>query len=564
MLSETHTYMTTRRINENQERISKSAWRTIIIVSSTLFVTMLGETMLIPAIPDIMKEFSVEYNQSAWIFSSFLIVGAVMIPVAGKLSDTYNKTKVLLALFTIYIIGTVAGALSNNFYLLIAARMMQGFSIASIPVAFSVIRDILPVKKLAIGIGILTAAYNGGSVIGILVGASIIENLGWHSTFFSLIPISILLTILIKRLVNVDPLRGVETVEGRESVQPTKEGQQERQEKGNKISRIKQQKIKSQSILKSDSHNIRGDHDNINSKANKKKYYASKAIIDIKGTITIAITITSFLIALTQLQTGSGSSISTTDPMSPLQVIIFSVVSLVSLAFFIRTERRSKAPLIDLNLIKDKFFFPSMVVVTIIGIVMFMIYPTIVQLVRSPQPLGFGGDAVASGNVQLPFMIAFMILGPTGGIIISKLGSIKPLLIGSITIVAGFSLILVFHFTASMVMLNLAILGAGISITNTSALNVINTSTPKRFSGIAFAVALLPQFTGMAIGPVVAGVFMHTLNSMRKLKEMRLRTKLISWKTRRKMKMWKKKTNESCCFYIPLEVSFVNHLLKSR
>jgi MFS family permease len=107
-------------------------------------------------------------------------------------------------------------------------------------------------------------------------------------------------------------------------------------------------------------------------------------------------------------------------------------------------------------------------------------------------------------------MIAFMILGPTGGIIISKLGSIKPLLIGSITIVAGFSLILVFHFTASMVMLNLAILGAGISITNASALNIINTSTPKRFSGIAFAVALLPQFTGMAIGPVIAGVYMQT------------------------------------------------------
>jgi hypothetical protein len=67
-------------------------------------------------------------------------------------------------------------------------------------------------------------------------------------------------------------------------------------------------------------------------------------------------------------------------------------------------------------------------------------------------------------------MIAFMILGPTGCIIISKLGNIKPLLIGSITIVAAFSLISVFHFTASMVMLNLAILGAGISITNASAL----------------------------------------------------------------------------------------------
>src|SRR5437870_3700572 len=229
-----------------------------------------------------------------------------MIPVAGKLSDMYNKKKVLLALFTIYIIGVVAGGFSNNFYFLIAARMMQGFSIASIPVAFSIIREILPVKKLAIGIGIFTAAYNGGSVIGIVVGANIIETLGWHSTFFLLIPISILLAVLIKMFVNVKALMEVETAEGRESRQP-KEGQEKKE-------------------------------------------------IDIKGTISIAITITSFLIALTQLQSGSNSNSNTTDPMSLLQVIIFSVVSLVSLAFFIRTERRSESPLVDLNLIKDKFF----------------------------------------------------------------------------------------------------------------------------------------------------------------------------------------------------------------
>jgi MFS family permease len=344
---------------------------------------MLGETMLIPAIPDIMREFGVGFNQSAWIFSSFLIVGAVMIPVAGKLSDVYSKKKVLLALFSIYIIGTVAGGFSNNFYFLIVARMMQGLSIASIPVAFSIIRDILPVKKLAIGIGIFTSAYNVGSIIGILVGASIIENLGWHSTFFSVIPISILLTMLIKRFVNVNALKGVETAEGRESEQSKVEQQQENQggqEKGNKISIMKQQKIKLRSILRSDSHNISGDYDNISSKANKKKYYDGSTIIDIKGTIFITITITSFLIALTQLQTSSGSSNNTTDPMNLLQVIVFSVISLVSLTLFIRTERRSKAPLIDLNLIKDTFFLPSMVIVTIVGIAMFMIYPTIVYI----------------------------------------------------------------------------------------------------------------------------------------------------------------------------------------
>ena len=174
----------------------------------------------------------------------------------------------MLTLFIIYIIGIVAAGLSNNIYSLIAARMLQGFSIASIPVAFSIIRDILPVKKLAIGIGIFTAAYNGGSVVGILVGASIIENLGWHSTFFSLIPISVLLAALIKRFVSVNPPIRLDEGESGER----KENQRGQEKGNNNISRMKQE-IKSQPILKSDFDNIGGNYDIVNSKVNKKMFW---------------------------------------------------------------------------------------------------------------------------------------------------------------------------------------------------------------------------------------------------------------------------------------------------
>ena len=51
---------------------------------------------------------------------------------------------------------------------------------------------------------------------------------------------------------------------------------------------------------------------------------------------------------------------------------------------------------------------------------MFMVYQTIPILVRSPQPLGFGGDTVASATVQLPFMIVFLVFAPSSGFIVSK------------------------------------------------------------------------------------------------------------------------------------------------
>ena len=61
-----------------------------------------------------------------------------------------------------------------------------------------------------------------------------------------------------------------------------------------------------------------------------------------------------------------------------------------------------------------------------------MIFQTVPIILRNPSPLGFGENAVSSGNVVLPFALVFLVFGPTSGYIITKLGSLKPIIFGSI------------------------------------------------------------------------------------------------------------------------------------
>jgi MFS family permease len=49
--------------------------------------------MLLPAIPEIIKDFNISYGTAAWIFSAYLIVAAVMTPVTGRLSIFMVKRK---------------------------------------------------------------------------------------------------------------------------------------------------------------------------------------------------------------------------------------------------------------------------------------------------------------------------------------------------------------------------------------------------------------------------------------------------------------------------------------
>lgn len=174
-------------------------------MSSTLLAVMFSETMLLPAIPEIMQDFSVPYSISAWVFSAYLIVAAVMTPIAGKLSDIYGSKRVLLVLLALYVAGVIAGGFSTNIGFLLATRAIQGVGFAAVPVAFSILRTSFPPQKLAMPVGVFSSATSGGSVVGLLVGATIIQSFSWHATFFFIAPVAAVIALLIARMVPRTP-----------------------------------------------------------------------------------------------------------------------------------------------------------------------------------------------------------------------------------------------------------------------------------------------------------------------------------------------------------------------
>jgi MFS family permease len=436
---------------QNKEvTISRQAWFTLAILSSTLLVVFFSETMLLPAIPEIMKDFNIPYGTAAWIFSAYLIVAAVMTPIAGKMSDIYGKKKVLLTLLVVYAVGIAAGGFAFNISFLLVSRIIQGVGLAAVPAAFSLLRDTFPPAKLAIAVGVFGSAYSAGSVVGLLAGAAIIQNLGWHSTFFSIVPFAAVVTIMITKFVKEN---------------------------------------KDQLMISSKD----------NEGGSKKR---ESRIIDIKGALSLSATIIAFLMALTFIETGVNSE------NLPQIGVAFSV-SVISLAVFIIIERRVTFPLVDLRLLKDKTLFPSYVILMATGITMFMAYPAIVQLIRSPSPLGFGGDAVDAANVQLPFMIMFLVFASVTPFVISRIGRLNPMIIGTIISLIGSLGLLLFHSTELAISTNLAIIASGLSMTITSTWNIVVSSSPKSFIGISVGVGALLLFIGMAIGPALAGAYLE-------------------------------------------------------
>jgi dipeptide/tripeptide permease len=103
-----------------------------------------------------------------------------------------------------------------------------------------------------------------------------------------------------------------------------------------------------------------------------------------------------------------------------------------------------------------------------------------------------------------------LIFGPTAGFIISKLGSTKPIIIGSIISTIGFADLFINHSTGLMVSISLAILSTGLSLTNVGAMNVIMLATPRKDMGVSLGMSTLIRIIGASIGPAMAGMYMQT------------------------------------------------------
>ena len=441
----------------SQNKISRDAWITLAILSLIGLIIVYGETMIIPAIPDLVKDFNIPYNTTAWILTAYLIAGAVATPIVGKLSDIYGKKRILLLVMIIYTAGTSVGIISNDISSMIILRTIQGIGMSVFPIAFSVIREKFPENKLSIAQGILTSIFAAGGVIGLSLGATTIEYFGWHSTFISISPFALILTLIIRRFIHVKELK---------------------------------------------------ENNNYNITKSSKN-------IDIKGAIALTTSISSFLISITLLGNSDSKDFNNIDNnvINFSLIILFSVLSIVSLFIFSLIQRRTHIPLIDLNLLKHRILLPTNILLMTIGISMFMIYQTISILIRNPPPSGFGGSAIDAANVQLPFMIISLIISVLSGFLISRYGNIKPTIIGSVISVIGFSSLFMYHSTEFEIIINLSIIAGGLSLAEVGGFNITLVSVSPKVSGISMGITVLLFLLGMSIGPAISGIYLETFQS---------------------------------------------------
>lgn len=190
---------------------TRVGWRShgLLLLLALVFAdNFVGRQILAVMIDPIKTEFGVGDTAMGLISGlAFAAVYAVLGLPAGRLVDRLPRTRLLALSCLLWALATLACGLAGSFLVLAIARMLVAVSESpTTSASLSVIADLYPPHRRSFAISCFTAAPTFSSIIGLSIGAWVVEHYGWRSGFIALSLPALLFCVLLA--VVRDPLRG--------------------------------------------------------------------------------------------------------------------------------------------------------------------------------------------------------------------------------------------------------------------------------------------------------------------------------------------------------------------
>lgn len=174
----------------------------IFALALVMFLAAIESTIVTLAIPTITRDLH-GFDLINHIFSVYLLVCALATPIHGKLSDLYGRKRVLMIGVILFVLGCALCGFSQNMYMLITFRAIQGIGAGAIfTVPMIIVGDVFPLSERGKIQGVLSMVWGIAAILGPVIGGTLIGFLSWHWIFFINIPFGIVALIIIQTSFN--------------------------------------------------------------------------------------------------------------------------------------------------------------------------------------------------------------------------------------------------------------------------------------------------------------------------------------------------------------------------
>ncbi|MBW4332126.1 MFS transporter [Stakelama sp. CBK3Z-3] len=178
-------------------------YRTVaLIIACGLFMQNLDATVLATALPTMAQGFGVSPAGISLALTSYLLALAIFIPASGVVADKFGPRQTFQSAIAVFLVGSVACALSPTLSMLVAARFLQGVGGAMmVPVGRLVLLRSVEKRDLVSAVSWLAMPAMIGPILGPPVGGFIVTYLHWSWIFWINVPMGLFGIFMVGRFV---------------------------------------------------------------------------------------------------------------------------------------------------------------------------------------------------------------------------------------------------------------------------------------------------------------------------------------------------------------------------
>jgi EmrB/QacA subfamily drug resistance transporter len=169
------------------------------LTSLASFMMALDAMVITTAFADIRTDFGASVETLQWTVNAFNLTFAVLLLTGAALGDRFGRRRMFAGGIALFVLASVACALSGTAIALIAARAAQGAGAALVmPLAMAILSGAFGREERARALGIFSGVTGLALIIGPAVGGLLTQTLGWRWIFWINLPIGVVVIAMVR------------------------------------------------------------------------------------------------------------------------------------------------------------------------------------------------------------------------------------------------------------------------------------------------------------------------------------------------------------------------------
>ena len=178
-----------------------------ILAVAAVLMNSIDTTIVAVAVPQLTTALDAPLIWVAWTITAYQMTQIIMLPIAGKLSDSLGRRQVFLFCVGMFCVGSLLCGLAPSIWFLVVARALQAVGGGGLmPSAVGIISDHYRQHR-AQARGLFSSVLPIGGILGPNVGGFILEHWTWRDMFFINVPIAIVVFCGALVLLRSEPTR---------------------------------------------------------------------------------------------------------------------------------------------------------------------------------------------------------------------------------------------------------------------------------------------------------------------------------------------------------------------